>query len=79
MVVTANLTAVKQLAGRLEIGVLVRTLSGKREIFALDERQENLAPAEIDFLHGAGRQFAHPSHGYVANSHTFYAAAFCCR
>jgi hypothetical protein len=61
--------AAQKLTGNLEIGFFVWTMSGKSKIFPLDERQEHLAPAEVDFLHAAGRQFADTRHRNKGHSH----------
>jgi hypothetical protein len=59
----------------LEIRFFVRTLSRKGEIFSADERQQCLAPAEIDLFHRTGRPLPHPRHWDVAQAHR-QAAAF---
>jgi hypothetical protein len=55
MIVAADRRAVEKLARRLEVGLFVRTLPGKGKIFSLDECEEHLTPAEVDFLYAAGR------------------------
>jgi len=51
MVVATQLDSVEQLSGRLQIRLFVRTLPRKRKIFPLDERQQHLTSAEVDFFH----------------------------
>jgi hypothetical protein len=63
----ANLPAFERTG--LEIRFFVRTLSREREIFSLDERQKNLASAEIDLFHRPRRQLTHPSYRDVTYSH----------
>jgi len=63
----ANLSAF-ECAG-FKISLFVRTLSREREIFSLDERQKNLASAEIDLFHRPRRQLTHPSYWNVTYSH----------
>jgi hypothetical protein len=55
VIVAANLAAIEKLAGGFQISFFMRALSGKGEIFSLDERQEHLASAEVDFFHATGR------------------------
>jgi hypothetical protein len=79
VVVAAQHRAVEKLPRRLQIGFFVWTVPGKSKIFSLDERQEHLAPAKVDFFHAAGRYFTYAGNGNVADPHPIYAAAFCRR
>jgi len=54
MIIAPQQTTVEKLSGAFQVCLFMRAVSRKSEIFALNERQEHLTPAEVDLFHAAG-------------------------
>jgi hypothetical protein len=54
MIIAPQQTTVEKLSGAFQVCLFMRAVSRKSEIFALNERQEHLTPAEGDLFHAAG-------------------------
>ena len=69
MIVAANFATVEKLTGGLKIGIFMGTLAREGKIFALDERQDHLASAEVDFFHRSHGEFADARDRDITHAH----------
>jgi ABC-type branched-subunit amino acid transport system ATPase component len=55
VVVTTQFGSVNQLSGGLQVSLFMRALLRERKVLSLDERQQHLTSAEVDFFHDTRR------------------------